>query len=243
MRASALVLLLLCSPVLAATPRHAMLDVSADVLEPGESQINVIWGRYARGILPGVQVSSHITPILLTLLNLSAKAQVLNRPELRVSVEGGAYWLAAGRLVDINAFAFPAAVRGTVPLSDTLQLNLGAGYQRLVLDAEQTSLNTNQIHFETTLVRADARGAFLLTGKLPLLNLQRVRTESVLGNRVLEGTLALDDVSAWSVMLARDQFFGKTGHARFGIGYRHRPGILLVESLGPVMLTFDMYWR
>ena len=28
-----------------------------------------------------------------------------------------------------------------------------------------------------------------------------------------------------------------------GIGYRHRPGVLFVESIGPVMLTFDVYWR
>jgi hypothetical protein len=70
-----------------------------------------------------------------------------------------------------------------------------------------------------------------------------MRAESILGNRVLEGTLALDDLSAWSVMLARDQLFDKKGHVRFGIGYRHRPGLLLVESLGPVMMTFDVYWR
>jgi len=243
MRTSALVLLLLCSPALAATPRNALLDVSADVLEPGESQVNVIWGQYSRGLLPGVQVSSHLSPLLLSLLNLSAKARVLDRPELRVSVEGGAYWLAAGSLVGLHAFAFPFAARGTVSLSDTLQLNLGAGYRRLVLEAEETSLNSNLLHVETTLVRHDARGAFLLTARAPLLNLQHMRAESILGNRVLEGTLALDDLSAWSVMLARDQLFDKKGHVRFGIGYRHRPGILLVESLGPVMLTFDVYWR
>jgi len=243
MKASALVLLLLCSPVLAATPRNALLDVSADVLEPGESQVNVFFGQYSRGILPGVQVSSHLTPILLTLLNVSAKAQVLDRPELRVSVEGGAYWLAAGRLLGVSVLAFPLAARGTVPLSDNLQLNLGAGYQHLALDTDGTSLNRNLLHVETTLVRHDSRGAFLLTAKAPLLNLQRVRAESVLGNRILEGTLALDDVSSWSVMLARDHLFDKKGHVRFGIGYRHRPGVILVESIGPVMLTFDMYWR
>jgi hypothetical protein len=243
MKASALALLLLCSPALAATPRNALLDVSADVLEPGESQVNLFWGQYSRGILPGVQVSSHLTPILLTLLNVSAKAQVLNRPELRVSVEGGAYWLAAGRLANINAFAFPLALRGSVPLSDNLQLNLGAGFQRLVLDAEKASLNRNLLHVETSLVRSDANGAFMLLAKAPLLNLQRVRAESVLGNQILEGTLALDDVSSWSVMLARDQLFDKSTHVRFGLGYRHRPGIIIVESLGPVMVTFDMYWR
>ncbi|HEX8822655.1 MAG TPA: hypothetical protein VF794_22195 [Archangium sp.] len=243
MKTSALVLLLLCSPALAATPRTALLDVSADVLEPGESQVNVIWGQYSRGLLPRVQASSHLSPLLLTLLNLSAKAQVLNRPELRVSVEGGAYWLAAGSLAGLHLFAFPVVVRGTVPLSDTLQLNLGAGYRRLVLDAEETSLNSNLLHAETTLVRHDSRGAFLLTLRAPLLNLQHLRAQSLLGNRVLEGTLALDDISSWGVMLSRDQLFGKTGHVRFGLGYRHRPGFLFVESIGPVMLTFDMYWR
>ena len=243
MKASALVLLLLCSPALAATPRNALLDVSADVLEPGESQVNVIWGQYSRGVLPGGQVSAHLSPLLLSLVNLSAKAQVLDRPELRVSVEGAAYWLAAGRIARINAFAFPFAVRGTVPLSDTLQLNLGAGYRRLVFDAAAASLNSNLLHVETTLVRHDEHGAFLLTARVPLLNIQQQRAENVLGGRVLEGTLALDDVSSWSLMLARDHLFDSTGHVRFGLGYRHRPGILLVESLGPVMLTFDLYWR
>jgi len=243
MRAAALVLLLLCHPALAATPDNALLDVSADVLQPGESQVNLFWGQYSRGLLPRVQVSSHLTPILLTLLNLSAKVQVLDRPELRVSVEGGAYWLAAGRLGNVTAISFPLAARGTVPLSDNLQLNLAAGYQRLVFDTEQTSLDRNLLHVETSLVRYDSRGAFLLTARMPLLNIQRVRAEGLLGKQVLEGTLALDDVSSWSVVLARDHLVDKSHHVRFGVGYRHRPGVILMESLGPILVTFDMYWR
>ncbi|WNG24874.1 hypothetical protein F0U62_13285 [Cystobacter fuscus] len=243
MKALALVLLLLCSPALAATPRNALLDVSADVLEPGESQIDLFFGQLGMGVLPRVQLSSQVAPYLLTLLNLSAKVQVLDRPELRVSVEGGAYWLAIGRLVDANVLSIPVAVRGTVPLADNLNLHLGAGYHRFAFAFEETATDSNALHVETTLARHDSRGAFLLTAKAPLLNIQHARSQSAIDNRPLEGTLALDGISSWSVMLARDHLFGKTGHVRFGIGYRHRPGILLVESIGPVVVNFNLYWR
>jgi hypothetical protein len=50
-------------------------------------------------------------------------------------------------------------------------------------------------------------------------------------------------VSSWSVLLARDHLLGKKGHVRFGLGYRNRPGILLLESIGHLMLRLDIYWR
>ncbi|HSP77364.1 MAG TPA: hypothetical protein VLQ93_02455, partial [Myxococcaceae bacterium] len=201
------------------------------------------WAQYSRGVLPGVQVSGHLAPMLLTLANLAVKVQVLDRPELRASVEGGAYWLGIGRLLNANAMAFPLAARGSVPLADDLELHLGAGYQRQVLSLEEVSFDRNVVHAETTLARYDGHGAFLLTAKLPLFSVQRVSTQGTLGSELLAGSLALDDVSSWSVMLARDHLFGRTGHVRFGLGYRHRPGVILLESLGNVLLTFDIYWR
>jgi hypothetical protein len=244
MRLAALILLLLSAPALGATPRTALLDVGADVLEPGEDQWNLFWAQYSRGVLPRVQVSGHLAPLLLTLANLSVKGQVLDRPELRVSVEGGVYWLGIGRVVNMDALAFPMAVRSSVPLAEDLQLHLGAGYQRQLLRFEGLGYDRHLVHAESTLARYDTRGAFLLTAKMPLFSVQRIRMEgALLGGASLSGTLALDDVSAWSVMLARDHLFGKTGHLRFGIGYRHRPGFIMLESLGHMLLTFDVYWR
>jgi hypothetical protein len=243
MRIAALMLLLLSAPALAATPRTALLDVSADVLEPGEDQWNLFWAQYSRGVLPRVQVSGHLAPMLLTLANLSVKAQLLDRPELRVSVEGGVYWLGIGRLVALDAFAFPMAVRSSVPLADDLWLHMGAGYHRQLLRVEGLGYDRHLVHAETTLARHDSRGAFLLTAKMPLFSVQQVRLEGPLGGGVLNGALALDDIAAWNVMLARDHIFGKTSHVRFGVGYRRRPGLIFLESLGHVLLTFDVYWR
>jgi hypothetical protein len=243
MRAAALALLLLSLPALGATPRNRITDLTADVLEPGEDELAVFWCKYTRGLLPGVQVSTHAVPFLMTLLNASAKVQVLNRPELRVSLEGGAWWFALGAAADVDIASFPLALRGTVPLSENLELTLGAGYSWLVLNSEDTDLSYARLRAETTLARYDSRGAFLLTAELPLLNTTRTRLDSLLGKSDIAGSLTLDDVSSWSVVLARDHLLGETAHIRFGIGYRNRPGILLIESLGNLMLRFDVYWR
>lgn len=235
--------LLLASPALAATPRNRIMDLTADVLEPGEDEIGVFWLRYTRGVLPGVQVSTHAVPFLMTLLNASAKVQLLNRPELRVSLEGSAWWFGLGRMADIDIASFPLVLRGSVPLSDNLDLTLGAGYSWFILNSGDTDLSYQRLRAETTLVRYDSRGAFLLTAELPLLNTTRARLDSLLGKSNIAGSLTLDDVSAWSVFLARDQLLGDAGHVRFGVGYRNRPGIIIVDSIGNLMLRLDIYWR
>lgn len=235
--------LLLASPALAATPRNRVTDLTADVLEPGEDEIGVFWLRYTRGVLPGVQVSTHAVPFLMTLLNASAKVQLLNRPELRVSLEGSAWWFALGRMADVDVASFPLVLRGSVPLSDDLDLTLGAGYSWFILNSGDTDLSYQRLRAETTLARYDSRGAFLLTAELPLLNTTRARLDSLLGKSNIAGSLTLDDVSSWSVFLARDHLFGDTAHIRFGLGYRNRPGILVVESIGNLMLRLDVYWR
>ena len=235
--------LLLASSALAATPRNRITDLTADVLEPGESEIGVFWLRYTRGVLPGVQVSTHSVPFLMTLLNASAKVQLLNRPELRVSLEGSAWWFALGSAADVDIASFPFVLRGSVPLADNLDLTLGAGYSWFILNSGDTDLSYQRLRAETTLVRYDSRGAFLLTAELPLLNTTRARLDSLLGKSNIAGALTLDDVSAWSVFLARDHLLGETAHVRFGFGYRNRPGIILVESIGNFMLRFDVYWR
>ncbi|XXF80456.1 hypothetical protein P2318_12090 [Myxococcaceae bacterium GXIMD 01537] len=242
MRVAALAVLL-AMPALAATPRNAITDLTADVLAPGESEVGVFWVRYARGLLPGLQVSTHAMPTLMTLVNASAKVRLLQRPELRVSLEGSAWWFALGRAADIDVASFPLVLRGTVPLSDNLEVTVAGGYSWFILNSEDTDLSYRRLRGEATLVRYDARGAFLLTAELPLLNTTRAHLDSLLGKSDIVGSLTLDDVPAWSVFLARDQLIGKTGHIRFGLGYRNRPGILFIESIGNVMFRFDVYWR
>ena len=36
---------------------------------------------------------------------------------------------------------------------------------------------------------------------------------------------------------------GDTTHLRVGAGYRNRPGILIVDSIGNFIFQFDVYWR
>lgn len=243
MRALALALVLLAAPALAATPRNRVLDATADVLEPGESQVAVFWGQYARGLLPGLQVSAHLAPYLMTLLNASVKAQVLNRPELRVSLEGSAYWFVLGRPAGIDIAAFPLALRGTVPLADNLELTLAGSYNHFIFSTEESDLGYGRLRAEATLVRYDPRGAFLLTAEMPLLSTTRAQLDSLLGKSNITGSLTLDDVSSWSLLLARDHLLGQKAHIRFGLGYRNRPGILLLESIGNLMVRLDIYWR
>lgn len=239
----AVVALLLAAPALAATPRNRITDLTADVLEPGEDEIGVFWLRYTRGVLPGVQVGTHAVPFLMTLLNASAKVQLLDRPELRVSVEGSAWWFSLGSFAGLDVASFPLVLRGSVPLSDRLDLTLGAGYSWFILNSEDTDLSFQRLRAEATLVRYDSRGAFLLTAELPLLNTTRARLDSLLGKSNIAGSLTLDDVSSWSVFLARDHLLGETAHVRFGLGYRNRPGIIVIESIGNIMLRLDVYWR
>jgi len=72
---------------------------------------------------------------------------------------------------------------------------------------------------------------------------QTMRVADLLGKADAGGALVLDDLSSWSVVISRDQLFGDVAHVRFGVGYRNRPGILLVDSLGNLVLEFDVYWR
>lgn len=242
-RAAALALGLVALPALAETPRNHVTDLTADVLEKGEDEIGVFWGRYARGVLPGVQVSTHAVPFLLTLLNASAKVQVLNRPELRVSLEGSAWWFSLGHFAGVDIASFPLVMRGTVPLADNLDLTLAGGYSWFILHSKESDLGFARLRAESTLARYDSRGAFLLTAELPLLNTTHTRLDSLLGESNIAGSLTMDDVSSWGVVLARDHLLTDKAHIRFGLGYRHRPGILLIESVGNVMFRLDVYWR
>lgn len=251
MKSSALIVLLLSTgaaaevPTYRLTPRTRLLDVSADVLAPSEAQFGLFWLSYTHGVIdrPRLQVSAQFAAYLATLVNASAKLQVVDRPELRASIEAGAYWFALSRLVGSTIVSVPAAARATVPLADEVDLNLALHYRWLALTVPEVSQNSHDLGGEVTLVRYDANGAFTLQGKVPFFGAQHLHLDSLLGKSDVTGILVLDTVSSWSLMLARDQLFSDTGHIRFGLGYRRRPGLLLLESVGNVMLQFDVYWR
>lgn len=251
MRAAALVVLLLSTaaaaegPAYRLTPRTRLLDVSADVLAPSEAQFGLFWLSYAHGVIdrPRLQVSAQFAMYLATLVNASAKLQLVDRPELRASVEAGAYWFALSQIVGSTILSVPAAARATVPLADELELNLALQYKWQVLTLPAYAQNSHNLGAELSLVRYDANGAFLLQGKIPFFGAQQLHLDSLLGKSNVNGTLVLDSVESWSILLARDQMFSDTGHVRFGIGYRYRPGLIFVESIGNVLVQFDLYWR
>lgn len=229
--------------------RVKLYDVSADVLPQGQGQLGLFWANYARGIVPGVQLSSHLAGDLVGVFNLSAKFALLQAPELRLSAEVGAVWplslegfsRALGPGQTLRALLFPAALRATTPLWDDIELNVAwhADATLVVMNGmEQGGLG---IRSELTLVRYDSRGAFLLTGRFPLLMRSTMQVQAY--GSALGGALTLDELDSWGVLVARDHIFGETAHVRLGLGYRHKPGIVLVQSIGHVLLEFDVYWR
>lgn len=227
-----------------ATPRSQLLDVSADVLAPSESQIGLFFAEYAHGVFPGFQLSTHLAGDVVTLVNLSAKLRLLNRPELRASVEVGALWApVATVLLHANVLSIPAALRATAPLGGRFELNLAATYQSWNLNVGTLQLVSQSFGTEADLVRMDDSGAWLLQGRLPLATLRR-EVVTVEGTRTaFVGVNALADSASWSVMLARDLLFGDSGHVRLGLGYRRTPGILIVESIDHVIVQLGLYWR
>lgn len=227
----------------ARTARTALPDVTADVLQPGEGQLNLLFLQYSRGLLPGLQLSAHLGGYLLTLVNLTAEYQFVNRPELRASIQGGAYWFAASQLVGAVVLQAHLQPRVTVPLLPGMELNLSANARLLVTSLPGLALDNRDVRGELALLRYDEGGAWLLEGRFPLLSQQNQSLQNVLGQGTLSGSLLLDDLASWGVLLARDFAVGETMHVRLGLGYRNRPGILMLDSIGNLLFQFDLYWR
>jgi len=225
------------------TDKNRQLDLTAEVLQPGEGQFNLFYLQYSRGILPGLQLSAHFGGYLLTLVNLTGEYQFLDRPELRASLEAGTYWFALSQLVQATALQIHLTPRATVPLGGDFELNLAATVRAQVLALPGVSQNVRDLRSELTLIRYDGSGAWMLQGRFPILTHQSMQATQVLGQASVTGSLLLDDVDAWGVVLFRDQVMGDTTHLRFGLGYRNRPGLILADSLGNVILQFDLYWR
>lgn len=233
----------------AAPDRLKLLDVSADVLPVGASEFGVFWARYARSFTPGLQLSTHIALDAVGLLNMDAKYRLLDRPELRMSVETGFLWAAILALGTKPGAATPLVLfvpfefHATVPLADDLELDLGGFYRASITRGAGQSLGVSSLRCDLTLARYDASGAWLFVLRFPLLSRADVRLDSLLGQTDVTGAIVLDDLASFGGLVARDLAFGKTAHLRVGLGYRRTPGMVFVESLGHVLVSFDLYWR
>lgn len=226
-----------------------MYDISADVLPPGQSQMGLFFANYTRGILPRFSLSSHLAGDALGVLNLEAKMAVLKREELRLSAELGAIWpaslqLAAHWLLPELSFAMvklPMGVRASTPLASNLELHLAGLGDLSYLQLAESSQWSFGLRSELTLALYDHKGAFLLRARFPLLT-HSLSTLDLFGAQ-LSGTLVLDDLASWGILLARDHIFSETIHLRLGLGYRHRPGTILLDSIGRVLVELDVFWR
>lgn len=229
--------------------RTHLYDLSADVLPQGVGEIGVLWGRWSRGLHPGVQVSSHLGGVLLGLPNVSARYQLLSREELRVTVGLGFTWAAVLLLLQEEGmptpllFMLPFELRGTVPLADRLELTFVGRLNGVFTNLVGQAFSNTSVGAEAILVRYDDRGAWILSGRFPLFSQARVRLESLLGNATIDGVITLDDLASWGGMISRDMLFGQTGHLRLGVGYRNTPGILLLQSIGRLTFDLSLYWR
>jgi len=217
-------------------------DLTADVLPPGQGQINVFYLQYSRGLLPGLQLSSHLGGFLVTLVNLTGEYQLLDRPELRASIEVGGYWLPVLHLLDMTVVQVHAIPRATVPLPAGFELTLAAEVRAWILATPPVKQDTRDLRAELSLIHEDEGGAWLLQARFPILTQQNMRLAELLGKTNVSGSLVLDDLSSWSLVAARD-FGNMAAHFRIGIGVRNRPGIMFVDSIGKLILFADFYWR
>jgi len=240
-----LLVALLAPNARAVEPAARLVDVTADILPPGKGDIGVFWGRYRRGILPWLQLGTHLAGDAALVPNLSAKALLLDRDELRVSAEAGVAWVAVLMLTPSRPLVLfvPAALRATLPLADRWEINAAWTYRATMMGATGSGLDTSWLHFEPGIVRYDRFGAWMVTAIVPLLTRATASLDKVLGKTNVSAVINLDDLDAWGLLLSRELCLGGATHLRLGIGYRNRPGILVYESMGYVLTSLDLYWR
>lgn len=223
-----------------------LLDLEADSLSPGESQFN-LWGLvYTRGILPRFSLSTSIAADAVSALNLTASVQLVDAPFLRLTAEVGGAYLVAAHFLNIPSFkasfyAVPAEVRVTVPLVEDLDFTVAAKYRMVGAQLNGVDMAAHSVGAMATLVYHDRVGSTFLQVMVPAASIMGIR--GAVEGIPEQGTLALDNVASWGVMLGRDQRIGRTGHLRLGVGYRNQPGILVLDSYGKLMVSLDYYWR
>lgn len=241
--------LALSSSAQASSGRLSLLDLSADTLGRGNWEVGLFWGRVARGMTPHLDLSTHGVAWLAGAPNVLAKWRFLDRSELRASVEGGAIWVASAALFTSPGEKWPVLlflpleVRATLPLAPAYELHLGAIGRWNVTNIPGLGLGTASLRMDVSFARSDSSGTWLLMGRFPLFTRASIKLDSLLGASDVSGTLALDELASWGVLVARDQMLSERVHGRFGVGYRNTYGIVAYESLGHLLLTFDLYWR
>lgn len=219
------------------------LDVSADTLAPGKTEVGVFFGRVTRGLFPRLHVSAHLAAYLVSLVNLSARVLLVDEPSLRVSLEAGVWWLAAGPFLKSSAMAVPGEVRASVPMPLGFETSFAVRAQWLQVELLGTRLGSTSLTGEVTVARYDSSGtgAWFIQGRVPFVGAAGLGAD-VFGVH-LEGTAVFGNMPAWSVLVARDQPLGESLHLRLGIGYRNHFGLVGLESIGPVAYNLDLYWR
>ena len=143
------------------------------------------------------------------------------------------------KVLSVSFGSVSAELRASLPLANAFELSCAFRLNWLLLRAGGFGADVFGLGDEVALARYDSSGAWLLQAQVPLT--AGVGYQDAISN--LSGVALMDDLAAWSVLAARDQKVGKAAHLRLGLGYRNRPGILVLQSFGPVLARFDVYWR
>ncbi len=218
-----------------------LIDISADMLEAGEWQINLAGAFYSRGILPWLSLTTSLLGDVVSMANLSARVRLLDTAALRLTAEVGGGYLIAGPYLGFGFALANGEVRATIPLNDVWEVSVAPKYRLVSLKFADTNTFFHNVSWTTVLIHHDPYGAMYLDFTVPALTITQARAN--IGGVTVAGTLALDNLPAWSVMLGRDQRIGQTGHLRLGVGYRNRPGIIVLDSFGNLMVSLDYIWR
>jgi len=246
-------------PARAVDTRTYPYDVSARVL-PDQTNEFGLWAlRWSRTVMPGLQLSSHLGSLAMLSPSFYAKWSVVDLPNLVLTLDGGLLWLApalaqSGGLTQPGlAGHVPLAVKATVPLFGASELTFAwAGDMlggRVYAGGQGSGAMNLSARFETTFVSTDDSGAWIAMLKVPLFYRLGLQVDSLVGSNPLPG-ITFDSVPAWSVVVARDLVFSMPlaegitdGHLRLAAGYRNRPGILFVESIGQLILYAEFFVR
>lgn len=166
-----------------------LIDLSADMLEQGEWQINLAGLFYSRGVLPWLSLSTSLLGDAATIANLSARFRLVNLPQLRMTSEIGGGYLVLGAFEPRYGFAMARAeVRATIPLSENWEMSMAPSYQLLRIKFDEFEIFNHGISWTSVLVRHDDYGSMYLQFTVPVLSLAQARLP--IGGMSVSGVLA-----------------------------------------------------
>lgn len=257
--AAALLVLLAAVPARAVDPRTYPYDLTARLLPEGTDEFGLWAARWSRTVAPGLQLTTHLGSLLLLSPSLYAKWNFVDLPSLAVTLDGGVLWVLpalarSGGITQLGlAGQVPLALRATVPLFGNADLSFAWAGEMLGGQVFTDGVGTGGMNvtarFESTFVATDDSGAWIAQLKVPLFYRVGVHLDSLVTTNPFPG-ITFDSVPAWSLVVGRDLVFalpGKTGasdgHLRLAAGYRNRPGIFLVESIGQLIVFAEFFVR